>query len=48
MTVFRCSKCGIAITPELAELPAVPDVSDDERDRHKETRRAPSTVPPGH
>ncbi|OLZ65486.1 hypothetical protein AVW11_16980 [Streptomyces amritsarensis] len=48
MTVFLCSKCGTAITPELAELAAIPDVSDDERDRDKETRRAPSTVPQGH
>ncbi|MFE9677199.1 hypothetical protein ACFYO5_24220 [Streptomyces sp. NPDC006259] len=48
MTVFLCSKCGTAITPELAELAAVPDISDDERDRDKETRRAPSTVPRGH
>ncbi|MGW2863276.1 hypothetical protein [Streptomyces sp. NPDC001205] len=47
MTVFLCSKCGTAITPELAELAAVPEVSDDERDRDKETRRAPSTVPRG-
>ena len=28
MTVFLCSKCGTAITPELVELAAVPDVSD--------------------
>ncbi|MEV6731423.1 hypothetical protein [Streptomyces sp. NPDC051364] len=48
MTVFLCSKCGTAITPGLAELAAIPDVSDDERDRDKETRRAPSTVPQGH
>ncbi|MFF4337933.1 tyrosine-type recombinase/integrase [[Kitasatospora] papulosa] len=48
MTVFLCSKCGTAITPELTELAAVPGVSDDERDRDKETRRAPSTVPQGH
>ncbi|WP_232398986.1 hypothetical protein [Streptomyces albireticuli] len=47
MTVFLCSKCGTAITPELAELAAVPNFSDDERDRDKETRRAPSTVPRG-
>ncbi|MGW1520753.1 hypothetical protein [Streptomyces sp. NPDC002287] len=47
MTVFLCSKCGTAITPELAELAAVPDPSDDEHDRDKETRRAPSTVPRG-
>lgn len=48
MTVFLCSKCGTAITPELSELAAIPDVSDDECDRDKETRRAPSTVPRGH
>ncbi|WP_328374680.1 hypothetical protein OHB13_00420 [Streptomyces sp. NBC_00440] len=48
MTVFLCSKCGTAITPELAELAAIPDVSDDERNRDKETRQAPSTVPRGH
>lgn len=39
MTVFLCSRCGTAITPEPAEPAAVPDVSDDERDRDKETRR---------
>ncbi|WP_329044916.1 hypothetical protein OG810_06225 [Streptomyces sp. NBC_01693] len=48
MTVFLCSRCGTAITPELAELAAVPDVSDDERDRDKEARQAPYTVPQGH
>ncbi|MFH8640352.1 hypothetical protein [Streptomyces goshikiensis] len=48
MTVFLCSKCGTAITPQLAELAAVPNVSDDEHDRDKDTRRAPSTVPQGH
>ncbi|MFD7838678.1 hypothetical protein [Streptomyces sp. NPDC059761] len=47
MTVFLCSMCGTAITPELAELATVPDISDDERDRDKETR-PPSTVPRGH
>ncbi|TQJ46329.1 hypothetical protein FBY34_5706 [Streptomyces sp. SLBN-115] len=47
MTIFFCSKCGSAITPELAELAVVPDFSNDERDRDKETRRAPSTVPRG-
>ncbi len=44
MTVFLCSKCGTAITPEPAP---VPDVSDDERGRGGETRRAPSTVSRG-
>ncbi|MFE2927126.1 hypothetical protein [Streptomyces goshikiensis] len=48
MTVFLCSKCGTAITPELSKLAAVPNVSDDEHDRDKDTRRAPSTVPQGH
>ncbi|MFD5550040.1 hypothetical protein ACFWJQ_25375 [Streptomyces goshikiensis] len=48
MTVFLCSKCGTAITPQLAELAAVPNISDDEHDRDKDTRRAPSTVPQGH
>ncbi|MBL7496977.1 hypothetical protein I6A84_37595 [Frankia sp. CNm7] len=50
MTVFLCSRCGTAITPELVELVAVPDVSDVERDRNrdKETGRAPSTIPRGH
>ncbi|MGA4538572.1 hypothetical protein ACPA54_01090 [Uniformispora flossi] len=47
MTVFLCSKCGTAITPELAGLAAVPDPSDDEHGRDKETRRATSTVPRG-
>ena len=47
MTVFLCSKCGTAITPDLAELAAVPDVLDSEHDRDRETRRAPSTVPRG-
>lgn len=47
MTVFLCSKCGTAITPELAELAAVPDLSIGEHDRDKETRRAPSTIPRG-
>jgi len=48
MTVFLCSKCGTAITPELAELATVPDVSHTEQDRDEKTRRAPSTVPRGH
>ncbi len=47
MTVFLCSKCGTAITPALAELAAIPDISA-ARDRDKETRRVPSTVPRGH
>ncbi|MDX2291007.1 MULTISPECIES: hypothetical protein [Streptomyces] len=47
MTVFLCAKCGTAITPELAELAAVPDLAVGERDRDKKTRLAPSTVPRG-
>lgn len=48
MTVFLCSTCGTAITRELVELSAIPDVSDNEHDRDKQTRRAPSTMPKGH
>ncbi|MFF9813457.1 hypothetical protein [Streptomyces sp. NPDC014006] len=48
MTVFLCSKCGTAITPELVELAAVPDVSDSLQDRDKKTRRAASTVRQGY
>ncbi|MFE3458553.1 hypothetical protein ACFXKD_13505 [Nocardiopsis aegyptia] len=47
MTVFLCSTCGTTITPELAELAAVPDVGAND-DRDEETRRAQSTVPRGH
>lgn len=48
MTVFLCSKCGTAITPELADLVSIHDASDDARDRDQETRRAASTVQRGH
>lgn len=48
MTVFLCSKCGTAITPDLVELAAVPDVSGSLQDRDKKTRRATSTVQRGH
>lgn len=48
MTVFLCSKCGIAITSELVQLQTIPDVSDNEHDRDKKIRRAPSTIPQGH
>ncbi|MCX4533046.1 hypothetical protein OHA79_28905 [Streptomyces sp. NBC_00841] len=49
MTVFFfCAKCGVELTPDLVELPAVPEVSGRDRDRDKETRLAPSTVPRGH
>ncbi len=47
MTVFLCSKCSTAITSELVELPAIPDVSETEHDRDAKTRRAPSTIPRG-
>ncbi|UUU38080.1 hypothetical protein [Streptomyces sp. NBC_00162] len=47
MTVLLRSKCGTAITPELAELAAVLDVSDDERNREcGETTRPPEPVHP--
>ncbi|MFG2573751.1 hypothetical protein [Streptomyces sp. NPDC048481] len=48
MTVFLCSRCGTAITPDLAELAAVPGGPDGDLDRDEKTRRAPSTVPRGH
>jgi hypothetical protein len=48
MTVFLCSKCGTAITPELVELAEVPEVSDSLQDRDEKTRRAASTVRQGH
>ena len=48
MTVFRCAACGTAITPDLTELPAVPDVRYTWEDRDPETRRLPPTVPRGH
>lgn len=48
MTVFHCSKCGTAITPDLVELAPAPDVSDSLQDRDKKTRRAASTVRQGH
>ncbi|MET9293703.1 hypothetical protein [Streptomyces sp. NPDC003077] len=48
MTVFFCAKCGAELTPDLVELPAVPEASDDDRDRDKKTFLAPSTVPRGH
>jgi hypothetical protein len=48
MTVFLCAECGTAITRELVELPAIPDVSDNEHHRDEQTRRAPSTMPEGH
>lgn len=48
MTVFRCAACGTAITPDLTELPAVPEVPYTWEDRDPRTRRLPSTVPAGH
>lgn len=48
MTVFYCRKCGVELTSDLVKLPSVPEVSSQVRDRDKETRLAPSTVPRGH
>ncbi|WP_274917896.1 hypothetical protein [Streptomyces sp. WZ-12] len=48
MTVFYCAKCAVQLTPELRRLPAVPEVSVDDKDRDKKTFLAPSTVPRGH
>ncbi|MEU1310567.1 hypothetical protein ABZ419_16950 [Streptomyces cinnamoneus] len=47
MTVFYCAKCSARLTPDLQELPAVPDALTRERDRDRKTRLAPSTVPRG-
>ncbi|MCW3817382.1 hypothetical protein ONA91_23305 [Micromonospora sp. DR5-3] len=47
MTVFLCARCSVALTPDLAALPTVPDAPD-EADRDPKTRRLPSTVPLGH
>lgn len=47
MTVFYCAKCGAELTPDLQELPGIPDVSVHDKDRHGKTRLAPSTVPRG-
>ncbi|MFH7594528.1 hypothetical protein WDV06_05405 [Streptomyces racemochromogenes] len=41
MTVFSCAACGTELTPDLRELPGVPDV------RGHDGRGAPSTVPRG-
>ncbi|WP_369182313.1 hypothetical protein [Streptomyces sp. Y1] len=46
MTVFLCAKCGTALTPELTELAAIPDIRVHERDQ--ETRLLPSTLPRGY
>ncbi|MGW8969642.1 hypothetical protein [Streptomyces platensis] len=48
MTVFFCAKCGSELTSDLAKLPFVPEVSDRDVDRDKETRLAPSAVSRGH
>ncbi len=47
MTVFLCAKCSNELTPELAALPAVPEVPAD-YNREKGQDLAPSTVPRGH
>lgn len=48
MTVFYCTKCGVELTPDLVKQPSVPEVSDRDKDRDKETGLGPSTVPRGH
>ncbi|MGW1711254.1 hypothetical protein ACWCP8_38905 [Streptomyces sp. NPDC002206] len=48
MTVFYCTKCGTALTGDLATLPTVPDVDDPDDGRDKKTGRARSTIPRGH
>lgn len=48
MAVFYCTKCGVELTPDLVKQPSVPEVSDRDKDRDKETGLGPSTVPRGH
>ncbi|MFH8345202.1 hypothetical protein [Streptomyces sp. NPDC018045] len=48
MTTFFCARCAGALTPDLRQLPAVPNVSAHDEDRDPNTGLAPSTVPPGH
>ncbi|PWK70496.1 hypothetical protein BCL76_105451 [Streptomyces sp. CG 926] len=47
MTVFHCSACGHALTPDLTALPAVPTVPDLDLARPEGARKAPPTVPRG-
>ncbi|MCD0452182.1 hypothetical protein LO762_23745 [Actinocorallia sp. API 0066] len=47
MTIFFCRKCGTALTPDLTQLPTVPE-PDAAEARDRTTRLAPSTVPLGH
>lgn len=47
MTVFYCSKCGNALTPDLTSLPTVPAVPGLDDPRPKGARQAPPTVPRG-
>lgn len=48
MTVFYCAKCGVQLTPDLQELPEVPDAFVHDKERDRRTRLSPSTVPRGH
>jgi hypothetical protein len=48
MTVFYCSKCGNALTPDLAALPTVPTVPGINVARPEGARQAPPTVPQGY
>lgn len=48
MAVFFCAVCGEALTGELERMPGeLPTEVCDWRERDRETRRAPSTVPRG-
>lgn len=48
MAVFYCAKCGAQLTSDLQGLPEVPDAFVHDKDRDRQTRLAPSTVPRGH
>ena len=48
VTVFLCSACGAALTRDLERMTgALATDQCDFRERDRETRRAPATVPPG-
>lgn len=47
MTVFYCSRCGIALTPDLTALPTVPAGPGLDDPRPRGARQAPPTVPRG-
>ncbi|WP_424211515.1 hypothetical protein ACN20G_05070 [Streptomyces sp. BI20] len=47
MTVFLCARCGTPLTPDLRELPVLPEPEEDPRDRDADTAAAPAAVARG-